>query len=114
MSTTKCRGAIAPASQAAPSLLALLDSQIVRRQRVSPAGQRQLDFPGVLPQQRMLPDCLARDVTVLALEVALFRILDGSIGQRNSVCRRRRQKLFAERSVHTEHELASHAHAPLL
>ena len=33
----KCRGAVAPALQAAPSLLASLDSQIVRRQRVSPA-----------------------------------------------------------------------------
>ena len=37
MSTTKRRGAVAPALQAAPSLLASLDSQIVRRQRVSPA-----------------------------------------------------------------------------
>jgi hypothetical protein len=35
MSTTKCRGAVAPALQAAPSLLASVDSQIVRRQRVS-------------------------------------------------------------------------------
>jgi hypothetical protein len=38
MSIAKCRGALAPASQAAPSLLASLDSQIVRRQRVSPAA----------------------------------------------------------------------------
>ncbi len=37
MSTAKRRGAVAPALQAAPSLLASLDSQIVRRQRVSPA-----------------------------------------------------------------------------
>lgn len=37
MSTAKCRGAVPPALQAAPSLLASLDSQIVRRQRVSPA-----------------------------------------------------------------------------
>ena len=37
MSTTKCRSAVAPALQAAPSLLALVDSQIVRRQWVSPA-----------------------------------------------------------------------------
>jgi hypothetical protein len=36
-STAKRRGAVASASQAAPPLLALLDSQIVRRQRVSPA-----------------------------------------------------------------------------
>jgi len=35
MSTTKCRGAVAPALQAAPSLLASVDSQIVRRQRVT-------------------------------------------------------------------------------
>jgi hypothetical protein len=34
----KCRGALAPALQAAPSLLASLDSQIVRRQRVSLAA----------------------------------------------------------------------------
>ncbi len=39
-------------------------------------GQRQLDFPGVLPQQRMLPGCLIRDVTASALEIALFRVLD--------------------------------------
>jgi hypothetical protein len=38
MSTAKRRGAVAPALQAAPSLLASLDSQIVRRQRVSPAA----------------------------------------------------------------------------
>jgi hypothetical protein len=37
MSTTKCLSAVAPALQAAPSLLPSLDSQIVRRQRVSPA-----------------------------------------------------------------------------
>ena len=37
MSTTKCRSAVAPALQAAPSLLASVDSQIARRQRVSPA-----------------------------------------------------------------------------
>jgi hypothetical protein len=37
-STTKRLGAVAPALQAAPSLLASLDSQIVRRQRVSPAA----------------------------------------------------------------------------
>jgi hypothetical protein len=37
MSTTKCRSAVAPALQAAPSLLASVDSQIVRRQRVSVA-----------------------------------------------------------------------------
>jgi hypothetical protein len=38
MSTAKCRGAVAPALQAAPSLLALVDSQIVRRQWVPPAA----------------------------------------------------------------------------
>jgi hypothetical protein len=37
MSTTKCRGAVAATLQATPSLLASVDSQIVRRQRVSPA-----------------------------------------------------------------------------
>jgi hypothetical protein len=37
MSTAKCRGAVAPALQAAPSLLASVNSQIVRRQRLSPA-----------------------------------------------------------------------------
>jgi hypothetical protein len=37
VSTAKCRRALARALQAAPSLLALVDSQIVRRQRVSPA-----------------------------------------------------------------------------
>jgi hypothetical protein len=37
MSTTKRRGAVTPALQAAPSLLASVDSQIVLRQRVSPA-----------------------------------------------------------------------------
>jgi hypothetical protein len=37
MSTAKRRGAVAPALPAAPSLLTSLDSQIVRRQRVSPA-----------------------------------------------------------------------------
>jgi hypothetical protein len=37
-STTKRRRALSPALQAAPSLLALIDSQIVRRQRVSPAA----------------------------------------------------------------------------
>jgi len=36
--TAKCRRALAPALQAAPSLLASLDSQIVRRQRVSAAA----------------------------------------------------------------------------
>jgi hypothetical protein len=36
MSTAKYRGAVAPALQAAPSLLASVDSQIVLRQRVSP------------------------------------------------------------------------------
>jgi hypothetical protein len=36
-STTKCHRAVAPALQAAPSVLASVDSQIVRRQRVSPA-----------------------------------------------------------------------------
>ena len=35
MSTAKCRGAVAPALQATPSLLASVDSQIVQRQRVS-------------------------------------------------------------------------------
>ena len=35
MSKTKCRSAGATALQAAPSLLASVDSQIVRRQRVS-------------------------------------------------------------------------------
>jgi hypothetical protein len=35
MSPTKCPGALAPALQTAPSLLASVDSQIVRRQRVS-------------------------------------------------------------------------------
>jgi hypothetical protein len=38
MSTAKCRGAVAPALPAAPSLRALVDSQIVRRQRVSLAA----------------------------------------------------------------------------
>jgi hypothetical protein len=44
MSTAKRRGAVAPALHAAPSLLASLDSlnslnsQIVRRQRVSPTA----------------------------------------------------------------------------
>ncbi len=38
MSTAKCRGALAPVLQAAPSLLALVDWQIVGRQRVSPAA----------------------------------------------------------------------------
>jgi hypothetical protein len=33
MSTAKCRGAVAPALQTAPSLLASVDSQIIRRQR---------------------------------------------------------------------------------
>jgi hypothetical protein len=37
MSTAKCSGAVAPALQAAPPLLSSVDSQIVRRQRVSPA-----------------------------------------------------------------------------
>jgi hypothetical protein len=37
MSTTKYHSAVAPALQAAPSLLASVDSQILRRQRVSPA-----------------------------------------------------------------------------
>ena len=37
MLTAKCRGAVAPALRAAPSLLASVDSQIVRRQRVAPA-----------------------------------------------------------------------------
>jgi hypothetical protein len=37
MSTTKCRSAVAPALQPAPSALASVDSQIVLRQRVSPA-----------------------------------------------------------------------------
>ena len=37
MSSTKCRSAVAPALQAAPPLLASLGSQIVPRQRVSPA-----------------------------------------------------------------------------
>jgi hypothetical protein len=36
MSASNCRRALAPALQAAPLLLAQLDSQIVRRQRVSP------------------------------------------------------------------------------
>jgi hypothetical protein len=37
-SAAKCRGALAPALQAAPSLLPLIESQIVRRQRVSAAA----------------------------------------------------------------------------
>jgi len=37
MSTAKSRGAVAPALQAAPSLLASVESQIVLRQRVPPA-----------------------------------------------------------------------------
>ena len=37
MSTAKCRGAVAPALQAAPPLLASVNSQIIPRQRVSPA-----------------------------------------------------------------------------
>jgi len=37
MSTTKRRRALAPTLQAAPSLLALIESQIVRRQQMSPA-----------------------------------------------------------------------------
>ena len=36
-STAKRRGALAPALQAAPPLLALIESQIVRRQQMSPA-----------------------------------------------------------------------------
>jgi hypothetical protein len=39
MSTAKCRGAVAPALQAAPSLLASVDSKILRLQRVSPAAK---------------------------------------------------------------------------
>ena len=38
MSTAKSRGAVAPALQAAPPLLASVDSQIVLRQRVSPTA----------------------------------------------------------------------------
>jgi hypothetical protein len=38
MSTAKCRGAVAPTLQAAPSLLASVDSEILRRQRVSLAA----------------------------------------------------------------------------
>jgi hypothetical protein len=50
-STTKCRGALAPALLAAPPLLALVDSQIVPRQRVSPATMAwdilSLDFAAI-------------------------------------------------------------------
>jgi hypothetical protein len=45
MSPTKCRGALTPALQAAPSLLAWLDSQIVRRQQVSPAAMAWNSLP---------------------------------------------------------------------
>jgi hypothetical protein len=37
MSTAKCRGATTPALQTTPSLLASIDSKILRRQWVSPA-----------------------------------------------------------------------------
>jgi hypothetical protein len=37
MLTAKCVGAVAPALEAAPSLLASVDWQIARRQRVPPA-----------------------------------------------------------------------------
>jgi hypothetical protein len=51
MSTTKCRGAVAPALQAAPPLLSSADSQIVPRQRVSPATMAwdilSLDFAAI-------------------------------------------------------------------
>ena len=53
MSTTKCRGAVAPALQAAPSLLSSVDSQIVRRQWVSFA---------TMPWDILSPDFAAIDI----------------------------------------------------
>jgi len=53
MSTAKCRGALAPALQAAPSRLASVDSQIVRCQRVSLAAMARDLFP---------PDLAAIDI----------------------------------------------------
>jgi len=51
MSTTKCRGAVAPTLQAAPSLLASVNSKILRRQRVSLAAMawdiRSPDFAAI-------------------------------------------------------------------
>jgi hypothetical protein len=49
ISTAKCRGALTPALQAAPSLLASLDSQIVRRQRLSAAAMARDILPPHLP-----------------------------------------------------------------
>ena len=53
MSPPKRRGALAPAVQAAPSLLASLDSPIVRRQRMSPAAMAGDSLP---------PDLAAIDI----------------------------------------------------
>jgi hypothetical protein len=53
MLTAKCPRALARALQAAPSLLPSLDSQIVRRQRVSPATMAWDFFP---------PDLAAIDI----------------------------------------------------
>jgi hypothetical protein len=51
LSTTKCRGAVAPTLQAAPSLLASVNSKILRRQRVSLAAMawdiRSPDFAAI-------------------------------------------------------------------
>jgi hypothetical protein len=53
MSTTQCLSAVAPALQAAPSLLASVDSQIARRQRVSPT---------TMARDMLSPDFAAIDI----------------------------------------------------
>jgi hypothetical protein len=53
MSTAKCHGAVATALQAAPSLLASVDSQSVLRQRVPPA---------TIARDMLSPDFAAIDI----------------------------------------------------
>jgi hypothetical protein len=97
MPTAKCRGAVAPALQAAPPLLASVDSQIVRRQRVSPATTawniRSPDFATIAIAEVDDRRTISTDHAPLPLEettlpVALNHSVDSAACNGSSACDR--------------------------
>ena len=89
MSTAKCRGAVAPALQAAPSLLASVDSQIVRRQRVSPATMAwdilSPDFAaidiGEVDDRRTISTNHAPATKIIRLDSITYKIRHATVGE---------------------------------
>ena len=80
-SPAKCGGAVAPALQAAPSLLALLDAQIVRRQQVSPAANLERHPPDLLIRSslgsiRFMDFDRAGEITELGYQAANSALLE--------------------------------------